>query len=398
MVLELHVWGPAFGLPSIDTQYELPALRNGATWVSRFQNIVDYLKKYSAGHWDLDGDLNAEQRADNIAFSSLVESSAQPLLDLSLFVSTENYTSATRPAFSRILHFPQAWTVPPSLRNAAGKRSEHLGLSSLDVDLAAEEQKQNEDKQNHQAIPKSLLRKQKESLTGFLRHGAHRNTFKLEALTADLYEPFESLLGNKQFFLSETNPNSLDCLVIGYLSLALIPELPQEWMKRPLKSKFPVLAKYINESVQECFGPPISPSQVLNPEQASTFSESKLPWRSPPLPHFSRLAASAMDALMESIPGFASLRAPSAPSTTSASSSEDPEKSKRELIVAEARRRELISQAGAVSAGIGAFVGYLFWEGILKWPRWGAQRTSFGAARTFGSGAAEAMLGIGQRS
>lgn len=119
MVLELHVWGPAFGLPSIDPQClatiayfsqalppqdewilipssdpavsptsklvtfslsssleptsaeqnldELPALKNGATWVAGFASIVDYLKKYSASHWDLDLELSAQQKADNIA-------------------------------------------------------------------------------------------------------------------------------------------------------------------------------------------------------------------------------------------------------------------------------------------------------------------------------------------
>lgn len=46
---------------------ELPALKNGTTWVSRFRNIVDYLRQYSNGAWDLDRDLSGIDRADNIA-------------------------------------------------------------------------------------------------------------------------------------------------------------------------------------------------------------------------------------------------------------------------------------------------------------------------------------------
>ena len=46
---------------------ELPAVKNGTTWVSRFRNIVDYLRQYSNGAWDLDRDLSGFDRADNIA-------------------------------------------------------------------------------------------------------------------------------------------------------------------------------------------------------------------------------------------------------------------------------------------------------------------------------------------
>jgi sorting and assembly machinery component 37 len=46
---------------------ELPAVKNGTTLVSRFRNIVDYLRQYSNGAWDLDRDLSGFDRADNIA-------------------------------------------------------------------------------------------------------------------------------------------------------------------------------------------------------------------------------------------------------------------------------------------------------------------------------------------
>jgi len=46
---------------------ELPALQNGSAWVSRFRNIVDYLRQYSDGAWDLDWQLDESNRADNTA-------------------------------------------------------------------------------------------------------------------------------------------------------------------------------------------------------------------------------------------------------------------------------------------------------------------------------------------
>ena len=46
---------------------ELPTLKSGTIWVSRYRNIVDYLRKYSAGEWDLERGLSKQQRADSIA-------------------------------------------------------------------------------------------------------------------------------------------------------------------------------------------------------------------------------------------------------------------------------------------------------------------------------------------
>ena len=117
MPFELHVWGPAFGLPSIDAEClaaitylhhclkegewiliassdpstlkagtelvgyarklfpilihvstdELPTLKDGTIFISRFRNIVDYLRSQNPAEWDLDNVLNKLQKADSIA-------------------------------------------------------------------------------------------------------------------------------------------------------------------------------------------------------------------------------------------------------------------------------------------------------------------------------------------
>ncbi|KAL9125003.1 MAG: hypothetical protein Q9217_005738 [Psora testacea] len=99
MVLQLHIWGPAFTLPSIDPQClaavtyvaqtvphgqwvlvassdeglsrerELPALCDEQTTVAGFDNIVSYLCGQAEADWkDLDSCLeNARDRADVIA-------------------------------------------------------------------------------------------------------------------------------------------------------------------------------------------------------------------------------------------------------------------------------------------------------------------------------------------
>lgn len=38
-------------------------------WVSRFRNIVDYLRQYSEGAWNLDQDLDEVEQADSVAYA-----------------------------------------------------------------------------------------------------------------------------------------------------------------------------------------------------------------------------------------------------------------------------------------------------------------------------------------
>lgn len=97
MVLELHVYPPAFSLPSIDAHCiatiayfsqaiphdewrliattpnnnptgELPALRNGSIWIGGYANIVDYIRKLNEDYnLDKKVELEGMERADVIA-------------------------------------------------------------------------------------------------------------------------------------------------------------------------------------------------------------------------------------------------------------------------------------------------------------------------------------------
>lgn len=67
-------------------------------------------------------------------FSSFFESRGQPLLDLSLYVSSENYTTCTRSAYANILSWPGSWVTPPELRAAVRNARNILDcrLSTID--------------------------------------------------------------------------------------------------------------------------------------------------------------------------------------------------------------------------------------------------------------------------
>ncbi|KAJ6788640.1 hypothetical protein PWT90_10793 [Aphanocladium album] len=280
-MLELHVWGAVFGVPSIDPeciaavtylhnaiqdQSEwriipsndasvspsitndsadpslpartdlLPALNHDGVWTSGYRAIVRYLIAKSLAV-DLDAGLTAKQRADVAAFSAYLGVHASALLDLSLYVSAANWSATTRPAYSSLLSFPLTWTVPPLIRADAIQRVEHLGLAELDTDfdphgglhLTA----------GRDALPETF----RKHLPGTSKH---KNTVKEEmtpeqAVAIRLFSLTENCLGTLEGLLSkaEREPRffageeltSLDCLAFGYLALMLKAPVPRAFIK-----------------------------------------------------------------------------------------------------------------------------------------------------------------------
>ncbi|KAI9924713.1 hypothetical protein ASPWEDRAFT_28149 [Aspergillus wentii DTO 134E9] len=395
MVLELHVWGPAFSLPSIDAQclatitylslvlpkdawvlipssdpsvsptHELPALKNGATWVSRFRNIVDYLRQYSDGEWDLDAGLNTLQRADNIAFSSFVESRGQPLLDLSLYVTSRNYYANTSPAYGSILQWPNQWILPPQLHTAAKTRTDHLGLSSLDLE-AIEDQR----KREHSAavaaghVPKNFIPKPKETPTGLLGKSSQQNQFKLEALTAEFFEPLEEILNAKTYFLSEDAPSSLDCLAFGHLCLALVPDLPYSWLRDAMKAKGSQLTTYTERMRTRFFG-------VVDVQRAlagTSTETSPLPWQAPQRASVGKVGYTLLNTLADATPIVKDLRAQTQirEAAESPNSGLSADESQAVSNYARGQKRDVFVSIAAVAGGVAALVGYMVHVGLFS--------------------------------
>ncbi|CAK7212606.1 hypothetical protein SBRCBS47491_001523 [Sporothrix bragantina] len=170
MSLELHIWGAAFGLPSIDPEclaavaylsvaaprdawtvvatspsavpHTLPALRDAQTgrWLAAgFESLIAFVRSQatsspSSSFTDLDASLTPAQVADATAYTAFLRAEAAPLLALSLYVSSANWVATTRPAYSHILPFPLTWIEPPSIRASHAAGAVHLGFSSLDTD------------------------------------------------------------------------------------------------------------------------------------------------------------------------------------------------------------------------------------------------------------------------
>ncbi|KAL8700611.1 MAG: hypothetical protein Q9201_005353 [Fulgogasparrea decipioides] len=310
-MLQLHVWGPAFDLPSIDPQClatiaylsqavpqgewelvassdptysptgELPALLDNSIWVGGFQNITRHLHERFGGQRDLDLERSPQDRADISAYTSFLETHGQPLIDLSLYVSSENYHASTRPAYSHILQWPNTWLLPPQRRAAAKGRTDHLHFTSLDLDApGGEGEAETPQFPAGTEVPR-LMRSTQQTVSSLVKQPQHAARFRLEALAESFFEPLAQLLRGKYYMLSENRVTSLDCLALGYLSLALVPEVPSSWLSHLMKSRYPRLCHYVEDLARDCFG------LVLRPgERASRDSNTitRLPWKEPDKP------------------------------------------------------------------------------------------------------------------
>lgn len=280
--MELYILGPAFGLASIDAECiaavallqtrletgwriisthdqarELPYLKTGDQCIEGFKNISRYLSSLSVSKGS---SLDPNQQADATALSSFITSNAQILLDISLYVSYENYL-VTRSAFTKILPWYANYMIPPARRNAARTRTEHLGISSIDVDDAHDDlsnkpegmadvgkEKTFEPEMRKRA---SLLLPQRNTVSGLLRKPEHSAVFKLHALAENFFEPLQDMLGDDKYFLGRSEKSDVDCLAYGYLSLMLYPDLPQSWLKTTLRKKYGSLVSFVEKMHRE---------------------------------------------------------------------------------------------------------------------------------------------------
>ncbi|KAF2022010.1 hypothetical protein BU24DRAFT_470965 [Aaosphaeria arxii CBS 175.79] len=295
MALELHVWGPAFGLPSIDAECiaavgylnstvpredwrlvanhdtalrKFPLLMDGSSRTAGFASIVLYLRKRTLGSYDLDIDLNQKQHNNKLAFASFLESTATPLIDLSLYVSAENYSAITTSSYTAILPWYLNYTIPPTRRDQARIRTGHLGLSSLDVQLPDNKDdsiglgNDFESRKRAAGIPgegrttqNSILNMGRaKGIGGLLSSPIYAARFKLDALSNELLEPLSELLGNKEYLLGNGKPSSLDCLTFGYLALMLYPSVPQAWLKEAVVTRFPRIHDYVTRLRERLIG------------------------------------------------------------------------------------------------------------------------------------------------
>jgi glutathione S-transferase len=215
------------------------------------------------------------------------------LIDLSLYVSAENYNTTTSSAYTALLPWYANYTVPPKRRDVARARTAHMGLSSLDVDTTAEEafapgrgtaSSDYEAAKRAAGIPTNGQTRmgRGKGIGGFLGTPVYAARFRLDSLSNELLEPLADLLGKSDFLLCGDKISSLDCLAFGYLSLLLYPAVPQAWVKETIQTKFPRIASYIRRMRKEVFfNEDIKPADIwsLSSAPLQVSSGMLLPWQ-----------------------------------------------------------------------------------------------------------------------
>lgn len=229
-------------------------------------------------------------------YSSFIEFHGQQLLDLSLYVSSENYNTITRPEIAKILQWPQSWYIPPQLRKAAKTRTEHLDVFSIDLDSMGQEPPKTRNF-SEDLIPKSL-RGSRQTLSSLLQQTHQTSRFRLEALAEAMFNPLEQLLGKKRYMISDKEPSNLDYFAFAYLALAFIPVVPQSWLSEIMGAKHPTLCAYVENLLQEFFHGPAKINGAfhnhgLPSKNAEILRRYSLPW-SPSLQNGIISAASAL--------------------------------------------------------------------------------------------------------
>ncbi|RYP76565.1 hypothetical protein DL771_001634 [Monosporascus sp. 5C6A] len=295
MVFELHVWGPAFGLSSIDPEclaaiayfaYVVPR----GDWTLSASNDASICpdRKHHASR-SLDDDLTPPQRADSLACASFLATRGSALLAMALYVSPATWAKLTRPAYSSLLPFPLTWTVPPAIRAAAIEKVEHLGLGHLAAVV---------DSADPSTSPPAVTT----TSTGFIRLPARlgpsstlqpeqASAIRLQSLAGAFFSVLDELLGEKRFLLRDGKPSSLDFLAYGYLKLMQV-QTPHPFLDSAMKKSHGRLAGFVDEVHSSL--PPASGDGAGGVEEP--------PWQSPVPAGAVGVLARFADGVAESIP------------------------------------------------------------------------------------------------
>ncbi|KAK8064779.1 Mitochondrial outer membrane translocase complex- Tom37/Metaxin [Apiospora phragmitis] len=302
--MELHVWGEAFGLPSIDPEclaaisylghvvpqnnwslvasndvsispdYVLPALHHDGTWTSGYLNIVQYLAAHTSFPL-ADGDLTEAQRADALAYASY-----------SLI------TRLTRPAYSALLRFPLTWTVPLKLRSAAIAKTEHLGLDHLAADIDPEDGS-SESKVTAPITATGFLRLPTRPSVSDSMRPEQAAAIRLQSLLEDFFETLGELRGNSIYLFGDGKPTSLDFLAFGYLRLLRV-RTPHPFVERCM-ARNPAGSRLIKllDTMQ---------TEIIQWKDGQI--QDTLPWTKPAAQSLVTVTSRFADDATEHIPGF----------------------------------------------------------------------------------------------
>lgn len=227
-------------------------------------------------------------------------------------------------------------------------------------------------------VPSNLIQQPRETVSKLLGRTAQTNQFRLEALTADFFEPLEAMLARSKTntcLLSADScddiPTSLDCVAVGYLSLALVPDLAFPWLRDAMRAKAPLLTAYTERMRTRCFGEAISPAQAFQP---TTVSSAALPWRAPERISVAAVGSSLLGTLADNTPFLHEVRQNRRLKQAAESDSMFSSIEKQVLSsYADSSNKDMFVSIAAAVAGTAALLGYMVHVGLLSVSSGGAE-------------------------
>jgi sorting and assembly machinery component 37 len=279
------------------------------------------------------------------SYSTLVTTAGSHLIDLSLYVSSKNYTSLTRTQYSSIQPWPSQYISPPHLRNRARARTAHLGLTGLDVDVP----------ERPPATTDTII-PPKKTLAAQLKDSERTALFQLDGLVRSLLDPLLKLIEGtgkgKKYIFSDNDVSTLDCLVLGYLSLGLYPPVPHAWYSSTLSlPEYTPVRKLVEELKKLCFGSgPILSSEAFKTSEETT---SLLPWDT--TVHQGITPLNTIGTLLRAaLPDIMPLKRKAAPSDPPAVVTQDPS------------RLTTVLQVGTLIGGVVVAAGYSVYRSNIE--------------------------------
>ena len=134
-----------------------------------------------------------------------------------------------------------------------------------------------------------------------------RTQFRLDAVTSDVLEPLCDLTqqhGSRSWVFDTDKASSLDCVLLGHLSLMSPPLTPPlKWLQNALSMEYPILLQWTTTFRQECFGGPISAADVLLRSQTDSLASSSiLPWQTPTPISTTKAGLTVLGAICDHLP------------------------------------------------------------------------------------------------
>ncbi|KAH9854212.1 hypothetical protein C2E23DRAFT_820005 [Lenzites betulinus] len=231
--------------PDLSPTGQLPFLTHGLYHASGLGPIVSYVRKLHHAR-NLDADLNPVHAAQLTAHIAHVEASYGDLINHMLYSLNENWAGVTRPALVSMLPVPQRYYVPARIRNSHKAR-----LQAVDLwDVPEEEEAEAEEERR---VVFGKRKKQKLGANaGPLQYKKAFEREKVVEKAKALFDVYDRLLGNHQFFNGSKTPTTLDIIFAAHTHLLLDLRLPDPLVTVTLES-YPRLVTHCRTVVSTAF-------------------------------------------------------------------------------------------------------------------------------------------------